>query len=56
MTVSVLKRLERLERLENDPFEDVIYDEPRSLPSELSDQEYERFVENFHEPPEETEL
>ena len=45
--------LTRLERLETEPFEDVVYDEPRSgRPSELSDTEYERFVDILHEPPE----
>jgi transposase len=44
----------RLERLEEEPFEDVVYDEPRSgRPSELSDQEYQRFVDVLHESPEE---
>jgi transposase len=44
----------RLERLETEPFEDVVYDEPRSgRPSELSDQEHERFVDALHESPEE---
>ena len=44
----------RLERLEEEPFEDVVYDEPRSgRPSELSEQEHERFVDILHEPPEE---
>jgi transposase len=43
----------RLERLEEELFEDVVYDEPRSgRPSELSDQEYERFVDVPHESPE----
>jgi transposase len=46
--------LTRLERLETEPFEDVVYDEPRSgRPSELSDQEHERFVDALHESPEE---
>lgn len=46
--------LTRLERLETEPFEDVVYDDPRSgRPAELSDAEYERFVEVLHEPPEE---
>ena len=46
--------LARLERLADEPFEDVVYDEPRSgRPAELSDEEYERFVEALHEPPEE---
>ena len=47
------KWFRRLERLETEPFEDVVYDEPRSgRPSELSDQEHERFVDALHEPPE----
>lgn len=46
--------LTRLERLETEPFEDVVYDEPRSgRPTELSEQEHERFVDALHEPPEE---
>ena len=49
--------LTRLERLETEPFEDVVYDEPRSgRPSELSDQEHERFVDVLHESPEEVGL
>ena len=41
----------RLERLEEEPFEDVVYDEPRSgRPSDLSDQEYQRFVDVLHAP------
>jgi transposase len=49
--------LTRLERLETEPFEDVVYDEPRSgRPSELSDQEHERFVEVLYEPPEEADI
>ena len=44
----------RLERLETEPFEAVVYDDPRSgRPSELSDQDHERFVDALHEPPEE---
>ena len=46
--------LTRLERLVGEPFEDVVYDEPRSgRPAELSDKEYEQFVEALHESPEE---
>jgi len=49
--------LDRLERLADEPFEEVVYDEHRSRrPSELSDQEYEQFVESLHEPPEEVGL
>ena len=48
------KWFSRLERLETEPFEDVVYDEPRSgRPSELSEQEHERFVDALHESPEE---
>ena len=48
------KWFNRLERLETEPFKDVVYDEPRSgRPSELSDQEHERFVDALHESPEE---
>ena len=48
------KWFNRLERLETEPFDDVICDEPQSgRPSELSDQEHERFVDVLHEPPEE---
>ena len=44
----------RLERLETEPFDEVVYDEPRSgRPSELSEQEHERFVDALHESPEE---
>ena len=47
------KWFNRLERLETEPFEDVVYDEPRSgRPSELSEQEHERFVDVLHESPE----
>ena len=46
--------LTRLERLADEPFADVVYNEPRSgRPAALSDAEYERFVEVLHEPPEE---
>lgn len=44
--------LTRLERLETEPFEDVVYDEPRSgRPTELSQREHEQFVNALHEPP-----
>lgn len=44
--------LTRLERLETEPFEDVVYDEPRSgRPTELPEQEYERLVDVLHESP-----
>ncbi len=46
--------LNRLERLETEPFEAVVYDEERSgRPSELSEQERQQFTEVVHEPPEE---
>ena len=42
-----------LERLSFEPFEAVVYDEPRSgRPSELSEQDHERFVDALHESPE----
>ncbi len=45
--------LDRLERLSDEPFEEVVYDEQRSgRPSKLSDEEYERFVEALHKSPE----
>ena len=51
------KWFSRLERLETEPFEDVVYDEPRSgRPSELSDKQHERFVDALHESPEEVGL
>ena len=53
----VSRWLNRLERLETEPFEDVVYDEPRSgRPSDLSDQQHERFVEVLHEPPKEADM
>lgn len=49
--------LTRLERLEAEPVEDVVYDEPRSgRPSELSDAEHGRFVDALHEPPTEADI
>ena len=48
------KWFNRLERLEEEPFEDIVYDEPRSgRPAELSEQEHGRFVDALHEAPEE---
>jgi len=45
----------RLERLEEEPFEQVVYDEPREgRPSELTEQEHEQFVEDLTNPPEES--
>ena len=48
------KWFNRLERLETEPFEAVVYDEPREgRPTELSDEQHEQFVEALHDPPEE---
>jgi transposase len=47
--------LDRLERLADEPFEQVVYDEDRSgRPSKLTDQEHERFVQALNNPPEES--
>lgn len=47
------KWFNRLERLADEPFEEVVYDEPRpGRPAELTEQEHERFVEALHERPE----
>jgi len=44
----------RRERLEEEPFEAVVYDEPRSRrPSELVPEEHDQFVDAPHEPPQE---
>ncbi len=44
--------LDRLERLADEPFEDVVYDEHRSgRPSKLTEEEHEQFVEILHESP-----
>ena len=49
--------LDRLERLADEPFEEVVYDEHRSgRPSELSDEQYDQFVETLHASPEEAGL
>ena len=49
--------LDRLERLADEPFEEVVYDEHRSgRPSELSDEQHDKFVEALHESPEEVGL
>ncbi|WP_234403471.1 IS630 family transposase [Halarchaeum acidiphilum] len=49
--------LDRLERLADEPFEEVVYDEHRSgRPAELSDEQHERFVEALHDSPEEVGL
>jgi transposase len=43
----------RLERLEKEPFESVVYDDPRPGQSrDLDENEYERFVEVLHDSPE----
>ena len=48
------KWFNRLERLADEPFEEVVYDEPRpGRPAELTEQEHEQFVESLHEQPEE---
>ena len=48
------KWFNRLERLETEPFEAVVYDEPREgRPTELSDKQHEQFVEALNDPPEE---
>jgi len=48
------KWLNRLERLESEPFETVVYDEPRSgRPAALSEQENQQFAEGVQESPEE---
>jgi transposase len=45
----------RLERLAEEPFEDVVYDDPRSgRPPELSEQEQDQFEEAVNESPEES--
>jgi len=46
------KWFNRLERLADEPFESVVYDEPREgRPSELSNEEYDQFVEALHDSP-----
>ena len=51
------KWFNRLERLNDEPFEDIVYDEPRSgRASKLSESQHQRFVEDIHEPPEEAGL
>ncbi|MEF8826488.1 MAG: IS630 family transposase [Halapricum sp.] len=48
------KWFNRLERLDSEPFEAVVYDEERSgRPSELSEQEKQQFTEVLHQSPEE---
>ena len=47
------KWFNRLERLETEPFEAVVYDEPREgRPTKLSEQEQQEFIDVLHEPPE----
>ena len=47
------KWFNRLERLNDAPVEEVVYDQPRSgRPSKLTDQQHRRFVDALHEPPE----
>lgn len=47
------KWFDRLKRLEEESFESVVYDEPRSdRPSELSNHEHDHFVQVLHEAPE----
>jgi len=49
------KWFQRLERLEEEPFEEVVYGEPRDGKSpELTEQEHEQFIEALHNPPEES--
>jgi len=49
------KWFNRLERLETEPFEAVVYDESREgRPSERSEQERQQFIDALHEPPEES--
>ena len=48
------KWFQRLERLDEEPFEEVVYGEPRDGKSpELTEEEHEQFVEALHESPEE---
>jgi transposase len=48
------KWFNRLERLADEPFEEVVYDEPRpGRPAKLTEQEHEHFVEVLHDKPEE---
>ena len=49
------KWFQRLERLEEEPFEEVVYGEPRDGRSrELTEQEHEQFIEVLNNPPEES--
>ena len=48
------KWFQRLEQLDEEPFEGVVYGEPREgKPPELTEQEHEKFVESLHDSPEE---
>jgi transposase len=48
------KWFSRLERLADEPFEQVVYDKPREgRPSKLSKKDHEQFVEALHESPQE---
>ena len=45
------KWFQRLERLEDEPFEDVVYDEPREgRDSKLTEHQHEQFVEALNNP------
>ena len=47
----------RLDRLANEPVEQVVYDDPREgRPTELSDEQHKRFVKVLHDLPEEVGL
>jgi transposase len=49
------KWFRRLERLAEEPFEEVVYDNPRSgRPAKLSDEEREQFEEDVNKSPEES--
>ena len=51
------KWFNRLERLADESFEEVVYDEPREgRPSEISEEEYDQFVDALHDSPEEVGL
>jgi transposase len=51
------KWFNRLERLADEPFEEVVYDEPRDgRPSELADEDFDQFVEALHDSPDEAGL
>ena len=47
--------LDRFERLADEPFEQVVYDEQRSgRPAELTEQEYDQFIKDLNNLPEES--